>query len=221
MPTSKLFLLTGILGVTTLRALAADDPTPAAFPMDRYAAMTTKSPFALATPPAPTAAPQGSFAANWFVGGLARLGDIDFVTIKSRDANTQFSLFGHEPNPANGVSMASVNWSDAVGKSTVVLQLGTETAKLEFNEADLRGPAQPAGAPANPGSGAVPAIGGPSPIPGAAGSNNATKSVLPPRPTHSNGVPVIVPLSRPHAAPSNAGNPGEVQRRDKIINQPR
>jgi len=39
-------------------------------------------PFAVATPVAPAAEPQASFAANWFVSGIARIGDQDFVTIK-------------------------------------------------------------------------------------------------------------------------------------------
>src|SRR5258708_5891960 len=84
-----------------LRAGSAEIPNPTQLPMDRYATMAERSPFALSTAPAPVAAPQASFAANWYVSGIARVGDADFVTIKSRDLSTQFSLFAHEPQ--NGV----------------------------------------------------------------------------------------------------------------------
>jgi len=65
---------------------------------------------------APAAEPQASFAANWFVSGIARIGDQDFVTIKARDLSTQFSLYGNEPDQKYGVTLASVDWSDAVGE---------------------------------------------------------------------------------------------------------
>jgi hypothetical protein len=120
------------------RAWSTENPIPTPLPTDRYDAIGEKSPFALATPVAAPAAPQASFAANWFVSGIARVGETDFVTVKARDLSTQFSLFGHEPHAGNGVSVASVNWSETIGKSTVILQKGSETAKLEFNEADAR-----------------------------------------------------------------------------------
>ncbi len=105
--------------------------------------MITHSPFALTTATAPTQT-QPSFAADWFVSGIARLNDEDFVSIKSRDLSTQFSLIGRAENRQYGVALASVNWSDAVGKTTVILSKGTETARLEFNEADVRNPPQAA-----------------------------------------------------------------------------
>ncbi len=72
------------------------------------------------------------------------------MTIKSRDLAVQFSLFARETDRVTGVSLASVNWSDHVGKSTVILRKGTETARLEFNEAEVRGPAPTVAATANP-----------------------------------------------------------------------
>jgi len=101
----------------------------------------------------PVAAPeklQPSFAANWYVSGIGRLGDQDFVTVKSRDLSTQFSLYGNELNPKEGVTLVSINWSETVGKSTVLLKKGAETATLEFNEAEVHGPPKaPAGANPN------------------------------------------------------------------------
>ena len=138
-----MFRATFLLFVVSLsisHAWSADFSEPAALPADRYAAMREKSPFALATASVPIAS-TGSFAANWYLGAIGRLGDTDFVTIKSRDLSVQFTLFGHEPNPEHRVSISSVNWSDTVGESSVILQKGTETAKLEFNQSLLRAPA--------------------------------------------------------------------------------
>ena len=108
-----------------------------------------KSPFSLASTAAATPPPQPSFAANWFVSGIGHIGESDFVVIKSRDLSTQFSLFADESDPTTGVTLASVSWSEIAGKSTVILRKGTETALLEFNQAELR--MAPAVAPASPG----------------------------------------------------------------------
>ena len=192
------------------RVVSAENPIPTSLPADRYAAMSDKSPFALATAVVPAATPQASFAANWFVSGVGRIGDSDFVTVKARDLSSQFSLFGHEPNPGNGVTLASVNWSETVGKSTVILQKGTETAKLEFNEADLRGP-QP-GAP--PPVGATPA--GMPPLPQPPGMLPQPMNI--PNPGMP---PVMVPGQAAKQFPPSTGNPNDVHRRVRIINQPK
>jgi hypothetical protein len=138
----------GLLLFMALKCLpaSAENPVPSAFPIDRYAPLRASSPFALATFVAPAPAPQASFAANWFVSGIARIGEDNFVTISSRDLSRQFSLFAGESK--DGVTLASVNWSDDVGKSTVTLRRGAETAQLEFNEAQVHGPAAPT--PAGP-----------------------------------------------------------------------
>lgn len=182
-------------------------------PAERYTTMARKSPFALATAPLPTPAPQPSFANNWYVAGIGRLGDEDFVTIKSRDASLLFSIFGHETHPSTGVSVASVNWSETVGKSTVILRKGTETAKLEFNEADLRKP--PAATPnpasantqSNPGNrlsdGSMPVPGGSS-VPGA-----------------TPGAPAMVTPPQKWRGPApNTGSPGQTRRRVGTIPMP-
>jgi hypothetical protein len=101
-----------------------------------------RCPFALASPIAAPVAPQAVFAAHWYVSGIARLGDADFVTIKARDLATEFSLYGQEPDPENHVTLVRIDWSDEVGKSIVTIRKDAETAKLEFNEAEIRGPRQ-------------------------------------------------------------------------------
>ena len=114
-------------------------------------------------PPLLPAAPQASFAARWFVSGIARIGSEDFVTIKSRDLSKQFSLYGNR-EAVDGVELASVTWSDSVGKSTVVLRKGTETAKLESNEAELHAAAPPAAKPPARNPPAECHAGGPNPV---------------------------------------------------------
>jgi hypothetical protein len=130
----------GIGGLLLLRGLGEMPPagTPEALPKSRYETLRVKSPFAVATAPGASPAPQASFAADWFISGIGRIGDADFVTIKSRDLSTQFSLIAHEADENTQVSVKSVHWSDVVGKSTVVLRKGNETAQLEFNEAEMR-----------------------------------------------------------------------------------
>jgi hypothetical protein len=170
-------------------AVRAEDAIPTAFQKDRYESLRVRSPFAPATAVV-AATPQASFAANWYVSGVARIGDDNFVTIKSRDNTTQFTLFANEP--VGGVTLASVSWSDQVGKSTVVLCKGTETARLEFNEAQLRAPAATAGASPAPGGKAAMTVAGVNPRPAgvsmaAAGPNNGN---VPPR---RRSLPIPVP----------------------------
>ncbi len=122
---------------------AVENAIPAAFPAERYEVMVAKSPFALATPPAPVAAaPEKNFADGWFVSGLAQLDGKDFVTIKSRDLGVQLSLFGSDPR--DGVTLQKVEWSPAIGRSTVTIAKDGQTAKLEFNQAELQTTAAPA-----------------------------------------------------------------------------
>lgn len=203
----KAIPLTCLAGILAARAAAGEFPATGAvqLPMDRYAAITERSPFALATPVAPSAAPSASFAANWYISGIARLGDADFVAIKSRDLSKQFSLCGHEP--VDGVSVASVTWSDVIGQSTVILQKGTETAKLEFNEAQLRTPAAATATPA------------PATTTPASPTSLSKATALPPLPTQAANSANASALS---TAPSTASSgPGTVQRRVRIIHQPR
>ena len=131
-----------------LRSLAVESAIPAAFPAERYEVMIAKSPFALATPPAPVAAaPEKNFADGWYVGGLGRYEGKDFVTIKSRDLGVQLSLYGDEPR--DGVTLQKVEWSPSIGKSTVTIAKDGQTAKLAFNEAELQAaPAAPSAQPA-------------------------------------------------------------------------
>jgi hypothetical protein len=128
-------------------AVGADEVIPTAHPTARYSAMREHCPFAIAAPVSTPAPPQPSFAANWYVSGIARVGDADFVSIKARDLSSQFSLFGREPDTKSGVSLVGIEWMEGLGKSVVTIQKGPEIAKLEFNEAVVHGISQNAGTP--------------------------------------------------------------------------
>jgi hypothetical protein len=159
-------------------AVAVENAIPAPFPTERYAAMVAQSPFALATPVAPPpAAPERGFAADWYVTGLARYEDKDFVSIKSRDLATSFSLYGAEES--NGITLVGVEWSTERGKSTVTIKKGGETARLEFNQAEIQSSAAPA--PVPPAAPGQPAVPGRPIVPG---------QQVPPR-------PVVTPLQQP------------------------
>jgi hypothetical protein len=191
---------------TLLLGHGDDERLPQAHPKSRYEALRKDSPFALASATPAPVAPQASFAANWFVSGIARIGDQDFVTIKSRDLAKQFSLYGNH-EAVDGVELASVTWSDSVGKSTVILRKGTETAKLEFNEQEVHAQAQAPGGKPPAGN----------PPPNAAGG---------PRPSVPPGIsPGAIP---PHApapnmqqpVPNAPGAPPAVRRRVQVIVPP-
>lgn len=189
-------VLVAMLAGQLLPALA-DDVVPS-LPKDRYESLKARSPFALATAVA-TPAPQASFAANWYVTSIARVEDKYYVTIKGRDLKTQFSIFGDES--FDGVSVASVNWSDAVGKSTVILRKGTETARLEFNEAQLK-------------SAPVVAAAGASPVPGAGPRPVGATAIPSPHPAGVNMAAAI-----PNGPGGNAAMP--LRRRSLPIPVPR
>jgi hypothetical protein len=220
-------LLSWLLFLATpfaIRLRAEDEsPIPHAWSATRYERMKQQSPFALATPVEPSAEPAASFAANWFVSGIGRMDGKDFVTIKARDLSTQFSLYGHDPNSENGVALASIEWSDKIGKSTVVIRKGSETAKLEFNEAEIRGPAQITTAKGFP-SRAI-KMGTP---PAMAGDRRPVTANSPAAPSYP-GIPGLPNPGNPGAMtppprfPSpTGGNPlqGQDRRRIPIINAP-
>ena len=71
---SALLLIAFAGAASPVLALEGAAPIPKLFPAERYEMMIAKSPFALATPPAPVAAaPEKNFADGWYVSGLAQL----------------------------------------------------------------------------------------------------------------------------------------------------
>jgi hypothetical protein len=127
-----------VSGMAEVSLLGVEDAVPNELPKGRYEEIMRHCPFALASVKARPEAPQPSFAVNWYVAGIARLGGDYYVTIKARDLSEQFSLFGDQPDGRNKVRLIGVNWSDNLGKSTVTIQKDKEMATLVFNEAEMQ-----------------------------------------------------------------------------------
>lgn len=198
--------------VGSARSFAVEGAIPEAYPADRYAAMVAQSPFALATPVAPPpTAPERGFAADWYVTGLARYDDKDFVSVKSRDLATSFSLYGNEES--NGVTLVGVEWSSERGKSTVTVRKGGEIARLEFNQAELQSAAPPQQMPA-PGAAGQPRSVVPQ-QPGQARINPPGQQA--PRPVVTQ-LPQPVPVTNPVMQPPRAAIPRPTGA--PVINQP-
>jgi len=108
---------------------------PAAFSLDRYQGMIDRSPFAVASQGAtPPSAPDAvGFAKDLVLTGVVRLNDGEYVTIASRDQSQRFGLMRGETY--NGITVASVEWSDAIGKTKVTLKRGSEYGVVSFDEA--------------------------------------------------------------------------------------
>ena len=199
--TSVLFAVCTIVAQVQTRA---DSPVPVPPEAGRYAALVKHSPFAVASAAEAAPAPQGSFADNWFISGVGCIGDQNFATVRSRDLSHQFTLFTGETE--EGVSLVEVNWSDEIGKSTIVLQKGTETAKLEFSESQLRSTVPTVGTVTT----TSPSTSGPNPKP----------ISMPPLPT--SGKPSSLapsPQTSPLASADSAPSP--INRRLQVIHRPR
>jgi hypothetical protein len=214
-----------ILALLSAHALAVDSTVPTAFTAERYTKMIEQSPFALATPVVPVAAPQASFAANWYLTGVGRdeQGN-DFIAITNQDRSVSFSLSGREVHPETGVSLASVSWDDGYKKTTAIIKKGTETAKLEFsqNDAVAAAPQMPGPRPGGPGA----------PIPQTpvvvrpAGGGLTPGATQPrinlPRPSGAPvSAPVTAPVVQPGQLPGTSPQPvGENRRRVRNIAAP-
>ncbi len=190
----------GILLLLHTQGIAAvSTALPIPLLLERYQAMLEHSPFAVASqaPAAPVAA--AGFAKDLVLTGAARLGDGDFVTITTRDQTQRFSIKSGETY--NGISVVSVAWSDAVGKTKVTLQCGSEFGVIGFDEALLHS-AAPAGAPETapfPGTGQPmlpPGVMMPNPNPPRTPGTVADPTALanPGNPGSSGNLPTTTPL---------------------------
>jgi hypothetical protein len=114
---------------------------PKLFPVSRYSALFEKSPFAVATA-APEAAPAAeNFSTNFVVTGIAKNRgaegkEVYTVFVRSRDLSTRLVLTGDKPSD-EGISVVSVEEAPVAAKSSVVLKKGSETGRVEFDQAAL------------------------------------------------------------------------------------
>ena len=136
---------------------------PKPFPASRYAALLEKSPFAVATAVPEAAPPAENFATNFVITGLAKNKGADgkevhTVFVRSRDLSTRLVLTGDKPSD-EGISVVSVEEAAVAAKSTVILKKGSETGRVEFDQAALAssgGGGQPPPAVPQPGRPGVP-----------------------------------------------------------------
>jgi len=124
-----------LLAAVPLSLLFADD-VPKPYTFARYQAMLDRSPFAVATAPAP-AAPTPNFAKDLYVANAAHSKDGDFVTIAS-SADKNFKKYLTTTTPDDGYSIVKIDWSDKVGATKVTIAKDDQTATLTFNEALLK-----------------------------------------------------------------------------------
>jgi hypothetical protein len=169
---------------------------PVPFPAERYAALLEKSPFAIASaPPEVIPVSTENFATNWVLTGISKQRDNDgkelfTVFVRSRDLATRLVLSGDHPSD-DGVSVASVEEAAVPAKSAVFLKKGSETGRVEFDQATV------AAAPSAPMASAAPRPGGKNPStvkPGAGPGKTAAPIPRPgmsaiPRPGGVQGAP--------------------------------
>ena len=192
--------------------LAQDLPKP--FEIARYQGMLDRSPFAVATAvAAPAATP--NFAKDLYVANAAREADgIALVTIAS-SADKNFKKYLKTNEPADGYSIANIEWSEKVGATKVTISKDGQTATLTFNEALLRQPlasgqqaqqpqpqqpvtqAQPMVPPPNP-TGQQPNVQKPMPVPSLPTPPPRVRGVIPRNPAAAPATPVpTVPPNEP------------------------
>jgi len=131
------FSLALLSGFATVGALSssADDVLPPRFNFDRYTRMVDQSPFAIATAAAlPEATP--GFAKDLYIANASRSPEGDMATITS-SSDRNFKKYLTTRKPVDGYSIASIEWSEDVGKTKVTIGKDGQFATLTFNQSLL------------------------------------------------------------------------------------
>ena len=131
------FSLALLSGFATVGAFSssADDVLPPRFNFDRYTRMVDQSPFAIATAAAlPEATP--GFAKDLYIGNASRSPEGDMATIMS-SSDRNFKKYLTTREPVDGYSIASIEWSEDVGKTKVTIGKDGQFATLTFNQSLL------------------------------------------------------------------------------------
>lgn len=189
---------------------------PSPFPAPRYNALLEKSPFAIASAPPEQPVTAENFATNWVLAGMSRQKGKDgvehyTVIVRSRDLATRLVIFGDRPTE-DGVSLVSVEENPVAAKSTAILRKGSETGRVEFDQAAV---AASAAVPQQmqPGKPGVPAV------------RTSAKSAPIPRPGMQGTVPrpgasAVPPQAVPPPVAGGAPNTQEPRRRVRPIQEP-
>ena len=114
---------------------SADDVLPPRFNFDRYTRMVNQSPFAIATAAAlPEATPD--FAKDLYIANAARSPEGDMATIMS-SSDRNFKKYLTTREAVDGYSIASIEWSEDVGKTKITISKDGQFATLTFNQSLL------------------------------------------------------------------------------------
>ena len=139
--------LISILGFGFALFARADD-LPVKLSFDRYKGILERSPFAVASAVvAPAATP--NFAKDLYVMNAAKSPDGDMITIGSM-ADKDFKKYLNTKAPVDGYGIASIEWSDEVGKTKVTISKDGQYAALTFNQSEIAKPAANRPPPAPP-----------------------------------------------------------------------
>src|SRR5438477_12827217 len=135
-----------LIAVSLMPLIAlADDPLPKRPDFNRYQAMLTRSPFAIATVAVPSATPD--FAKDLFVANAARSADGGFVTIASATDKNLKEYLSTKGENEHGFAIGDIQWSDQIGQTKVTITKDGKYATLTFNQAllsqALQNPNQP------------------------------------------------------------------------------
>src|SRR6266513_6503067 len=128
-------MLTLILAVLEVIHSQAEEVLPPQFNFDRYSKMVDHSPFAIATAVAPPAATP-DFAKDLYIANAARSPEGDMVTLAS-SSDHNFKKYLTTRQPVEGYSIASIEWSEDVGKTKVTISKDGKFATLTFNQSLL------------------------------------------------------------------------------------
>ncbi len=88
-----------VCGLSMARCWSVETPVPSPWCMEQVCRSMRGAP-CIGHVRAAAGSPKASFAQNWYVAGIGRLQDEDFVSVKSRDLSSQFTLRGREPGRA-------------------------------------------------------------------------------------------------------------------------
>jgi hypothetical protein len=137
------------LFITTLAAATvarAEEAIPKRPDFNRYAAMIERSPFVIATAPAPVDTTP-SWSKDLFIANAAHTPEADLLTISSMaDRGMKEYLSTEGPN-AKGYSISSIEWSDKPGATKANICKDGQCATIGFNEALVFQPPAPAAQP--------------------------------------------------------------------------
>ena len=135
-----------LIAVSLMPLIAlADDPLPKRPDFNRYQAMLTRSPFAIATVAVPSATPD--FAKDLFVANAARSADGGFVTIASATDKNLKEYLSTKGQNEHGFAISDIQWSDQIGQTKVTITKDGKYATLTFNQALLSQAAQTSNQP--------------------------------------------------------------------------